>query len=61
MRFLARVMEEPRRRGALLALALANKDELVGDLQVSGSLGCSDHGMVEFRMWKGWSRAKSRP
>lgn len=60
MRFPARVMEEPRSRGALLALALVTEDEPAGDSQVSGSLGCSDHGVVEFRVRKGGSRAKGR-
>ena len=53
-------MEEPRRSGALLDLALVNKAELLGHLTVSGSLGCSDREMVELRMQRGGSRAKSR-
>ena len=60
MPFLARVVEEARRRGALLDLALVDKEELMGDLKVSGSLGCSAPEMVELRMRRGGSRAKSQ-
>ncbi|PKU30268.1 glycerol kinase [Limosa lapponica baueri] len=52
--------EEPTRRGALLDLVLTNKEGLVGDVKVRGSLGCSDHEMVEFMILCGRSRAKSR-
>lgn len=44
------MIEGPKRRGALLDLVLANKEELVGDAKVKGSLGCSDHEVVEFRI-----------
>ena len=49
---------EAMRRGALLDLILTNKEGLVGDVKVKGSLGCSDHEMVEFRILRGGSRAK---
>lgn len=32
-----------------LDLILANKEELVVDVKVSGSLGCSDHAVFELR------------
>ncbi|PKU42646.1 glycerol kinase [Limosa lapponica baueri] len=53
--FLAQVVGEPMRRGALLDLVLTNKEGLVG-----GNLGCSDYEMAEFRILHGRSRAKSR-
>ncbi|GAB0209752.1 hypothetical protein GRJ2_003440900 [Grus japonensis] len=34
----------------MLDLVLTNKEGLVGDVKLKGSLGCSDHEMVEFRM-----------
>ena len=37
-----------------------NKEELVIDVKAGGSLGCSDHEMVEFRLLIRESRAKSR-
>lgn len=37
-----------------------NKEELVGDIKVGGSLGCCDHRIVEFRILKDGRKAKSR-
>ncbi|GAB0203063.1 hypothetical protein GRJ2_002771900 [Grus japonensis] len=45
---LLQVTEEPTRRCAMLDLILTNKEGLVGDIKLKGSLGCSDHEMVEF-------------
>ncbi|XP_062425881.1 uncharacterized protein LOC134137198 [Rhea pennata] len=58
--FLSQVVEEPTRKGVLLDLALTNREGLVGDTKVGGSLGCSDHKMVEFRMLQERSKATSR-
>ncbi|PKU30494.1 rna-directed dna polymerase from mobile element jockey-like [Limosa lapponica baueri] len=44
------------RRGALLDFMLTNKEGLAGDVKVKGSLGCSDHEMVEFRILRGRRR-----
>jgi len=54
------VVEKPTRRGVLLDLVLTNRDSLVKDVKAGGSLGCSDHEMVEFRILRGGSRAVSR-
>jgi len=59
-RFLMQVVEEPKRRGMLLDLVLMNKEGLVEDVKVGGSLGCSDHDMVEFRILRRGSRAISK-
>ncbi|GAB0205316.1 mitochondrial enolase superfamily member 1 [Grus japonensis] len=58
--FLLQVIEEPTRRGAMLDLILTNKEGLVGDVKLKGSLGCSDHKMVEFRILRAARRACSR-
>jgi len=58
--FLVQVVEEPRRRGVLLDLVLTNKETLVEDMKVGGSLGSSDHDMVEFSILHGGSREISR-
>lgn len=58
--FMTQVIGEPTRRGALLDLVLTNRDGLVGNMKVEGSLGCSDHEMLEFKILRGQSRAKSR-
>ncbi|GAB0210150.1 hypothetical protein GRJ2_003480800 [Grus japonensis] len=58
--FLLQVIEEPMRRGAMLDLVLTNKEGLVGDVKLKGSLGCSDHEMVEFRILRAARRAHSK-
>ncbi|GAB0195117.1 mitochondrial enolase superfamily member 1 [Grus japonensis] len=58
--FLLQVTEEPMRRGAMLDLILTNKEGLVGDMKLKGSLGCSDHEMVEFRILRAARRALSK-
>ena len=58
--FLTQVIEEPARRGSLLDLVLTNKAGLVRDVEAVGSLGNSNHRMMEFRILQGRSKAKSR-
>ncbi|GAB0203333.1 hypothetical protein GRJ2_002798900 [Grus japonensis] len=58
--FLLQVIEEPTRRGAMLDLILTNKEGLVGNVKLKGSLGCSDHEMVEFRIFRAARRARSK-
>ena len=58
--FLMQVVEEPTRKGALLDLVLMSKEGLVEDVKVGGSLGSSDHEMVNFRILRGGSRPISR-
>ncbi|GAB0178980.1 hypothetical protein GRJ2_000363300 [Grus japonensis] len=48
--FLLQVIEEPMRRGAMLDLVFTSKESLVGNVKLKGSLGCSDHEMVEFKI-----------
>ncbi|GAB0179229.1 mitochondrial enolase superfamily member 1 [Grus japonensis] len=58
--FLLQVIEEPTRRGAMLDLVLTNKEGLVGNVKLKGSLGCSDHKMVEFKILRAARRAHSK-
>ncbi|KAK4817455.1 hypothetical protein QYF61_015610 [Mycteria americana] len=58
--FLLQVIEEPARRGAMLDLLLTNKEELVGNVKLKGSLGCSDHEMVEFKILRAPRRVHSK-
>ncbi|PKU46127.1 fh1 fh2 domain-containing protein 3 [Limosa lapponica baueri] len=44
------IVEEPMRRGAMLDLDLTNKKELVRNVKLKGSLGCSDHEMVKLKI-----------
>jgi len=57
---LTQVLEEPKRRGVLLDFVLINGEGLVEDVKAGGSLGCSDHEALEFRILRGGSRAISR-
>ena len=58
--FLTQVVEEPRKRGVLLDLAVSNGNGLVRNVKVGDSLGCSDHEMVEFKILCRRSKAISR-
>ncbi|GAB0175850.1 hypothetical protein GRJ2_000050200 [Grus japonensis] len=58
--FLLQVIEEPTRRGAILDLVLTNQEGLVGNVKLKGSLGCSDHEMVEFKILRAARRAHSK-
>ncbi|XP_050786243.1 uncharacterized protein LOC127037978 isoform X1 [Gopherus flavomarginatus] len=48
--FLMEVLEEPTRGHAPLDLLLTNKGEFVGEVEAGGSLGGSDHEIVELRI-----------
>ncbi|GAB0191026.1 hypothetical protein GRJ2_001567900 [Grus japonensis] len=58
--FLPQVLREPMRRSAMLDLVLTNKKGLVGNVKLKGSLGCSDHEMVEFKILRAVRRAHSK-
>ena len=57
---LAQVVEEPIRQGVLLDPAPSNRNGLVRDVKVRGSLGCSDCEMVEFRTLCGRRKALNK-
>ncbi|GAB0179954.1 mitochondrial enolase superfamily member 1 [Grus japonensis] len=44
----------------MLDLVLTNKEGLVGDVKLKGSLGCSDHEMEEFKILRAARRAHSK-
>lgn len=54
------MVEEPARQGVLLDLVLFSRDGLVKDVRAGGSLGCTNHEMVELKILCGRSKAKSR-
>ena len=45
----------------MLDLVLINKEGLVGNVKLKGSLGCSDHDMVEFKILRAVWRMHSKP
>ena len=46
--FLIQMLDVPIRNEALLDLLLTNQENLLCNISVSDSLGCSDHNIVEF-------------
>ncbi len=58
--FLVQVIDGPTRGEALLDLVLTNAEESVREVKIGGSLGCSDHALVEFVILKNAGLAKSR-
>ena len=54
------VVEEPTRGRVLLDLVLTNKEGLVREVKVRGSLGCSYHKTVEFKTLSERTKPKSR-
>ncbi|GAB0210046.1 hypothetical protein GRJ2_003470400 [Grus japonensis] len=58
--FLLQVIEEPTRRGDVLDLVLTNKEGLVGNVKLKGSLGCSDPEIAEFKILRAARRACSK-
>ena len=58
--FLVRVIDGPTRGEALPDLVLTNEEESIREVKIGGSLGCSDHALVEFVILKNAGLAKSR-
>ncbi|PKU32103.1 dtw domain-containing protein 2 [Limosa lapponica baueri] len=58
--FLLQMVEEPMRRKAMLDLVITNKEGLVGNVKLKGSLGCSDHEIVEFKILRAARRVRSK-
>jgi len=56
---LSQVLSEPTRKDALLDWLFENRG-LVGDVMVGGSLGHSDHEMVELKIFNVMRRKNSR-
>jgi len=57
--FLSQVIDSPTQGVAVLDLLVTNTSELIGDIKIGGSVGCSDHTLVEFAVLKDTSQAKS--
>ncbi|GAB0204729.1 hypothetical protein GRJ2_002938500 [Grus japonensis] len=58
--FLLQVTLDPMRISAMLDLVLTNKEGLVGNVKLKGSLGCRDHEMVEFKILRAVRRVRSK-
>ena len=53
-------MDSPTRGDVILDLLVTNTRELIGDVKTGGSLGCSDHALVELAVLRGLAPAKSK-
>ena len=58
--FLMQLVREPMRGAAPLDLLFRSREGLVGDVEVGGCLGQSDHDMVEFSILGGVRRGNSK-
>lgn len=50
------MIDDPTKRDALWGLKLTSNEGLMGDVNVKGSLGSTDHEAVEFRIMRGEGR-----
>ena len=48
------------RRSVPLNLVLTNKEGLMGNVKLKGSLGCSGHAVVEYKILRAVRRAQSK-
>ena len=58
--FLFQMVEEPTRKDAVLDLVLTNQEGLVSNVKFKGSLSCSDHEMVKFKILRASKSACSK-
>ncbi|GAB0204620.1 hypothetical protein GRJ2_002927600 [Grus japonensis] len=58
--FPLQVIQEPTRRGAMLDFVFTVRDGPVENVKLKGSLGCSDHEMVQFKILRAARRAHSK-
>ncbi|KAK4829023.1 hypothetical protein QYF61_001798 [Mycteria americana] len=57
--FLTQVIDTPARGVAILDLMVTNAGELISDIKIGGSLGCSDHTLVEFTVLRDMGQERS--
>lgn len=57
--FVIQVIEEPAREGAMLGFVLTSREQLMGNVVLQDSLGCSGHEMVEFEVVKAVSKQQA--
>jgi len=57
--FLHQEIDTPTQEDAILDLMPTNASELIGDMKTGGSLGCSDHALVEFTVLRDVGKVRS--
>ena len=58
--FLSQIIDSPTRGDVILDQMVTNASELIGHIKTGGSLGCSDHVLVEFAVLRDVGQAKSK-
>ncbi|PKU46995.1 nedd4-binding protein 2-like 2 [Limosa lapponica baueri] len=58
--FLSQVIRSPIRADVILELLVTSASELIGDITIGGSVGCSDHALVEFTVLRAMGKDKSK-
>ena len=58
--FLGQVIYSPTRGDVLLDLLVINASELMGDIKIGGSLGCSDHALGGVCLLRDMGQAKGK-
>ncbi|GAB0209193.1 hypothetical protein GRJ2_003385000 [Grus japonensis] len=53
-------IDGPTRGDVILDLMVTNASELMGEVKTGGSLGCSDHALVEFTVLRDMGQVKSK-
>lgn len=51
-KLLDQVLDRPNRGEVLLDLLLTNTEEIIEEVKIGGSLGCSDRALVEFTVYR---------
>ena len=59
-KFLSQVIDSPTRGDAILDLLVTNASEIIFDIMTGGSLGCSDHALVEFTVLRDMGQAENK-
>jgi len=58
--FFSQVIDTPTRGDAIPDLVVTNASELISGIKTGGSLGCSDHALVEFTVLRDVGKAYSQ-
>jgi len=58
--FLRQIIDSLTRKDAILSLSTTSLRELIGNVKTGGTLGCSDHALVEFTVLRNMGRAKRK-
>lgn len=56
--FLGQTRDSPTRGDMIMDPMVTNASELIGDINIGGSLGCSDHALTYFTVMRGVGQVK---